>query len=91
MQPQWDDYEWDEAKLRENLIKHRINFSEIWSFDWRSAHFRSSPRGGESRYIAYGYIGVRLYAVVYTVQGRNCRVISLRKANPREITKYAEA
>ena len=38
-----------------------------------------------------GYIGSRLHVVVYTMRGTRRRVISLRKANSREVRKYAEA
>ncbi len=45
----------------------------------------------EARYTALGYIGDRLYYVVYTMRGDKCRIISLRKANPREERQYAQA
>lgn len=60
-------------------------------FEWDTAAISSSPRGGEARYVALGYIGDRLHYVVYTMRGGNCRVISLRKANTREIRQYAQA
>ena len=87
----WEDYEYDPAKRSANLIKHRIDFDIIETFHWRTAYVRPSPRGGESRYYALGYIGERLYAAIYTVRGNICRVISLRKANPREEEEYAQS
>lgn len=50
-----------------------------------------SDRYQEVRYIATGYIGQRLHRVVYTARGESIRIISLRKANPREMRRYAEA
>ena len=91
MQRQWDDYEWDEAKCRENVEKHHIDFAEVWSFQWRSARIEPSPRSGEMRYLACGYINDRLHTLVFTLRGEKCRIISLRKASPREIRTYAEA
>jgi len=37
----------------------------------------------------YAYIGLRLYCVVYTDRDDQRRIISLRKANNREIKNYA--
>jgi len=42
----------------------------------------------ESRFIAYGYIHARFAVVVYTMRGDNLRIISLRKANKREVNQY---
>ncbi|WP_306847759.1 BrnT family toxin [Cupriavidus necator] len=40
---------------------------------------------GETRYVAYGPIGPRLYCLVFTLRGDTLRAISLRKANAREV------
>ena len=85
-----DDYEWDEGKRRENRDKHAIDFAEIRGFDWGSAVYNSSPRHGEHRWMATGYIGDRLHKVIYTERGERKRIISLRKTNPREDRAYAE-
>lgn len=45
-------------------------------------------RYGEARFIALGYIVDRLYSMVFTVRGDMLRVISLRKANKREVKRY---
>ena len=83
-------YEWDYAKGQENLAKHRIDFAIVAGFQWLTAVIEPSPRSGEMRFIARGYIDGRLYTVVYTWRGYNRRIISLRKANPREETRYAQ-
>lgn len=41
--------------------------------------------------VAIGYIGLRLYVVVYVDRNGTRRIISLRKANSREEKRYAEA
>jgi uncharacterized protein len=46
---------------------------------------------GENRQIGYAYIGLRLYCVVFTDRDESRRIISLRKANNREINHYANA
>ena len=43
----------------------------------------------ETRYRAVGYIGDRLHHIVFTIRKDNIRLISLRKANTREVKKYA--
>jgi uncharacterized DUF497 family protein len=83
-------YEWDEPKRISNLEKHEIDFWNIYSFDWRTATYEPSPRFGEFRWVATGYIGERLYRVVFTDRGEQRRIISLRKANPREERRYAQ-
>nr|WP_315598715.1 BrnT family toxin [uncultured Cupriavidus sp.] len=45
---------------------------------------------GEVREIGFGVIGGRLYCVVFTQRGEIMHIISLRKANKREVTNYVE-
>ena len=52
-----------------------------------TASYERSMRHGEERVFALGYIGNRLHAVAYVARGENARIISLRKANPRD--RYA--
>lgn len=86
-----DSYEWDEAKRRENLEKHAIDFVAAFNFEWDDAVYNESPRYGETRWAATGYIGNRLYKVIYTMRDDRKRIISLRRANKREERDYAEA
>ena len=46
---------------------------------------------GERRMIGYALMGERLYCVVFTERRDAYRIISLRKANNREITCYVKA
>ena len=46
---------------------------------------------GEQRYRAFGFIGNRLYCVVYVDRNEVRRIISLRKANAREVNEYVKA
>ena len=82
-------YQWDEAKRRANITKHGVDFREVHSFDWETSLREESIREGEIRYRAYGFIGARLHAVVYTERGIYTRIISLRKANDKEFDHYA--
>jgi hypothetical protein len=45
---------------------------------------------GETREVAFGLIRERLFACVYVDRGTERRVISLRKANQREVRRYGE-
>ena len=83
-------YEWDEAKRAETLLKHEVDFASMEYFDWDTALNRASDRDGETRWSALGLIGNRLYHVVWTQRGPNVRIISLRKANARESIRYVE-
>jgi uncharacterized DUF497 family protein len=61
--------------------------------DWESVVALPDTRRdyGEQRLIGYGVLERRLYCVVFVVRGRKLRVISLRKANRREVKRYEES
>lgn len=81
---------WDEEKAATNLTKHGVAFQSATSFDWKTALIVADRRTdyGEDRYLATGKIGSRLHVLTYTIRGDDVRVISLRKANVREIRTY---
>ena len=81
-------YQWDEAKRQANIDKHGVDFEAAKSFPWETSHITQSIRRGELRYVATGYIGDRLYSVVYTYRDAGRRIISLRSASPRERREY---
>ena len=43
---------------------------------------------GEKRYITFGFLDKRLTVLVWTKRGAKKRIISMRRANEREIKKY---
>jgi uncharacterized DUF497 family protein len=83
-------FTWDEAKRAANLKAHGVDFAEVESFDWDDAIVADDIRRayGERRQIAVGSIGDRLHVCVFTDRGAARRIISLRKANRREIRAY---
>lgn len=83
-------YEWDEAKRVANLAKHGVDFDEVHGFEWASAVLARDARKdyGEPRFVALGRVGARLCVLVFAVRGEVVRIISLRKANPREVKRY---
>ena len=52
---------------------------------------RRHDHPAEARWNAIGFIGLVLHFVVYTERGERIRIISLRKADRKEMRKYAEA
>lgn len=61
-------------------------------FDWQDALCWKDERHdyGEPRMTALGYVGVRLYCIAFVDRENARRIISLRKANSREVKRYAE-
>lgn len=86
------EFEWDVSKRAENLRKHKVDFAAIASFDWESALTREDVRGDyrEARFVSIGEIGGRPHVAVWTARGGAVRLISLRKANAREVKRYEE-
>lgn len=84
------EYEWDEAKHKKNITKHGVDFTSMAGFDWETSITARDIRReyGETRYVSYGLIGLRLYACVYTQRNNKRRIISLRKANEKEEEIY---
>ena len=82
--------EWDEAKRAANLAKHGVDFALAETFDFESAQIGHDERrdNGERRFMALGMVETRLHVLIFTMRGETVRVISLRKANTREIKSY---
>ena len=88
-----DAYEWDENKRQETLEKRGIDFADMQHFDWDTAMLKPPWRHEkhkEWRQTAFGVITGRLYVAAFTLRGEKMRIISLRKANDREIKSYNE-
>ena len=82
-------YSWNPAKAASNLAKHGVAFEAIKDFDWATAVVFASLGRPEPRLGALGAIGDRLHFVVFSVEHRSTRIISLRKANRKEVMLYA--
>ena len=84
-------YEFDHEKNEANLAKHRVAMAEAQEFEWETAKVREDKRKryAESRYEALGFIEGRLHVLVFCHRAEKLRVISLRKANSREVSRYA--
>ena len=88
-----DGFVWDERKRAFNLTKHGIDFALVARFEFDSATIRVDDRKnyGETRYRAFGVIDDRLPVLIFTARGALTRVISLRRANSKELENHAEA
>ena len=83
-------YGWTEDKRKINLGKHGIDFKSVELFEWEGAKVFPDRRKQypEERLVAYGRITRRLVCLVYTVESSHIHVISLRKANRREVERH---
>lgn len=84
------EIEFDADKDAINREKHGISLAEAAYLDWTTVLAKSDRRKdyGEARQIGYGLMGTRLYNVVFVRRRNVFRIISLRKANRREIRGY---
>ena len=70
-------FEWDRAKARTNLRKHRIDFADVGGvFEDPQALTMSDPHPGEERFVTLGLDAFRrLLVVCWTVRGEHIRII----------------
>jgi uncharacterized DUF497 family protein len=82
----------DPAKNERNIATRGIDFALAATFEFASAVIAIDDRKnyGEVREVATGFIGQRLHVLVFTMRGEACHVISLRKANKREVKAYVK-
>jgi hypothetical protein len=84
-------FEWDAAKAAANLADHGVPFEfavRVFDDPARVEFDVSRTRDGEARRKCVGRIAGKLYVVVFTMRGANCRIISARRANRAEERRY---
>ncbi|ADC72193.1 protein of unknown function DUF497 [Thioalkalivibrio sp. K90mix] len=86
------EIEFDADKDAANLAKHGVSLGDALWLEWDTLLAMEDRRKsyGECRMLGYALMGDRLYCVVYTDRSSVRRIISLRKANNREIARYVE-
>lgn len=90
------DVTFDPAIDAANLAKHGVSLTEAAGFEWGTAVVWPDTRRDyvEARMVALGYIGLRIMVLVFVERPpehpTERRIISLRKANSREVKRYAE-
>lgn len=82
----------DDAKDLSNRLKHGKSLRMAELAEWEAACVWPDTRRdcGETRWICLVPIGARLHAAIVVPRGRTLRVVSLRKANNREMSRYEE-
>ena len=86
-------FEWDAAKARKNIQKHRVSFEEATSIfgDPAAVTIESPFLGGEYRFVTIGYSSTgRLLVVAHTDRNDRIRMISVRKATKKERQQYEQ-
>ena len=80
----------DPGKNERNIAERGISFELVEDFEWNGALVAEDIRKdyGERRFQALGVIAGRLYALVFTPRAGAVHVISLRKANRREVNRF---
>jgi uncharacterized DUF497 family protein len=81
---------YDSGKDATNTSKHGVSLSLARKIDWDSIDASPDHRRDycEERYVAAAPINGRLYVVVFVIRDDTLRIISLRKANKREVQHY---
>ena len=85
------EFEWDEAKARSNLQKHRVSFLTAAAIFANERLERIDDRRdyGETRWIALGRVEAEVYRIVYSWRTDFVvRIISAQKANRDEKKIY---
>lgn len=86
------NFEWDEEKNRANILKHGIDFADapqvfespmLTALDAREDY-------GEDRWIGVGFLREQVVIVVFTESDDTTRIVSLRKAQKHERTRFEE-
>ena len=84
------EFEWDGRKAASNLDKHGVDFADaVTVLDDELAVTVPDEGPGEDRYVTIGMDAIgQLLVVVYAWRGERVRIISARKATPRERKSY---
>jgi len=83
-------FEYDSEKDAANQRKHGLSLEVARRIDWNDIRVVPDTRHDyqEARYQIYGRVLDRLHVLIVTPRDGVLRVISLRKANRREVNQY---
>jgi len=87
-------FEWDEAKNRENIRKHRIDLADVPPMFEGPMYVTLDTRKdyGEDRMVGIGFLNVAVIAVVFVeIAEDTVRLISARKAERHEREEFKQA
>ena len=82
--------DFDPKKSQKNIDERSLSFETVAEFDFETAIYSEDVRYPypEKRFVAMGYLGERLHVLCFTPIEEGIRVISFRKANTREVSRY---
>ena len=82
--------EYDTVKSERNRLERGLCFEQVAAFNFETAIYEVDERRdyGEVRIRALGFLDERLHALVFIDVTNGIRIISFRKANKREVSKY---
>ena len=85
--------DFDPAKSERNRKERGLPLNRAADFDFAHALLAADERKdhGEVRYVALGLLDGRLHVLCFTETQEGIRVISLRKANAREVARYGRS
>ncbi|MEZ5644983.1 MAG: BrnT family toxin [Burkholderiaceae bacterium] len=75
-----------------NIDERKLPFDLVEDFDFETALIHVDERRdyGETRFVALGFLQKRLHVLCFAEEPDGIRVISFRKANSREVSRYAK-
>jgi len=84
--------EFDPVKSQRNGRERGLPLDRVVDFDWEGALYREDDRRvyPERRFVAIGALAERLHVLCFTPVPGGVRIISLRRANAREVRAYEE-
>jgi uncharacterized protein len=82
----------DPGKNERNIRDRDLSFELAAEFEFEDAHIQADLRHeyGEARFVALGRLRGRLHVLCFTETTDGIRIISFRKANDREVMRYAK-
>lgn len=83
------EFIYDPKKSKANLKKHGVDFEQVkalWSDS--GAVIVTAKTVGESRLAIIGQINGKVWIAIFTVRGKKTRIISARRAQPKEERIY---
>lgn len=91
--PPWDTLAFDPAKDAVNRVKHGIGLGRANDIDPSTVTIETDRRRdyGEERFVVTGVLDRRLHVMIVAPRAQFMRVVSLRRANQREVRRYEQA
>src|ERR1051325_6566200 len=84
------DFEWDETKRLANILKHGVDFADVWEV-FAGEFIETDDRRrdyGERRFRAVGQLGDHVVQGAYTWLGARRRIISAKRASRNDRRAY---